>query len=639
MVRLRPWQWIVLALPIAGLISLWICLAGVQLHHWGLDWLWAVFLLILLGWRFLLVRWLQPPELATLEATLADLTTAPQSIAQSTDNVQDQQAIAQVQAILIAARSDPTPWENWARFFQRCQEIVTAIAQIYYPQVKRPILNIYVPQAYGLLRGTVDDVDRWMQKLTPVLGQVSIGQVYEAYEVYQKLEPTARWVFKAWNWAQWVMNPAVALARATTKGYGSQANQQLLANLGQMMREETLRALGTRAIALYSGAAAVPELELVNMPVTQTETLREILAQTHDPQALADQPVNLLLIGRTGAGKSSLINTLFTSDRAVVDLLPSSDRLQDYRWQASSGETLVLWDTPGYEQIGRADLQQQVLAKITAADALILVTPATDPALQMDVEFLQTAKAAAPDLPMLGVVTQVDRLRPLREWQPPYNWQTGDRPKEIAIREAIAYRQSHLGSYCQILLPLVTGNSEQGRAAWAVTPLAEALVEVIDPAKQFRLARFLQDLDARITTASKIIDHYAFQMGTTQGLTALLKSPILSFLSTMMTGSPTLAILLAEKLPLEHAPVVLGKLQMAYELFSLIADADQSPAFDLLILWPLLLETSPSVSQDAWALGHTLIEYWSGKPDSDPASLRQRYRGYLEQSRTLKGTS
>ncbi|MBW4549593.1 MAG: 50S ribosome-binding GTPase [Aphanocapsa sp. GSE-SYN-MK-11-07L] len=632
MVRLRPWQWMVLALPIAGLVSLFIWLAGTQLHHWGLDWLWAIILLVLLGWRFLLVRWLQPPELAALEATLSDLAAAPESIQPPTDSAQNQQAIAQVQTVIIAARSDPPAWENWARFWQRCQEMVTAIARIYYPQVKRPILNIYVPQAYGLLRGTVDDVDRWMQKLTPVLGQISIGQVYEAYEVYQKLEPTARWVLRAWNWAQWVLNPAVAVARATTQGYSSQANQQLLSNLGQMMREETLRALGVRAIALYSGATTLPELDLAGLPVAQTETLREILAQTHDPQGLAAKPVNLLLVGRTGAGKSSLINTLFNRDQAVVDVLPSSDRLQAYRWQTSKGEALILWDTPGYEQIGRADLRQQVLENLVTADALILVTPATDPAIQMDVEFLQTARATAPNLPILGVITQVDRLRPLREWQPPYDWQTGDRPKEIAMREAIGYRQSHLGSFCQTLLPLVTANPEQERVAWGVAPLAEALVEVIDPAKQVRLARFLQDLEARIAAAGKIIDHYAFQMGTTQGLAALLKSPILSFLSTMMTGSPTLAILLAEKLPLEQAPVVLGKLQMAYELFSLVADPEQSSGFDLLTLWPLLLETSPAVSQDAWALGQTLIEHWSGAQKLDPAGLQQRYTCYREQS-------
>ena len=45
---------------------------------------------------------------------------------------------------------------------------------------------------------------------------------------------------------------------------------------------------------------------------------------------------------------------------------------------------------------------------------------------------------------MITVVTQVDRLRPIREWQPPYDWQRGDRPKEVSIREATDYRASLL---------------------------------------------------------------------------------------------------------------------------------------------------------------------------------------------------
>ena len=32
---------------------------------------------------------------------------------------------------------------------------------------KRPLLNIYIPQAYGLIRGTVDEVDRWMEQTIP----------------------------------------------------------------------------------------------------------------------------------------------------------------------------------------------------------------------------------------------------------------------------------------------------------------------------------------------------------------------------------------------------------------------------------------------------------------------------------------
>jgi len=37
---------------------------------------------------------------------------------------------------------------------------------------------------------------------------------------------------------------------------------------------------------------------------------------------------------------------------------------------------------------------------------------------------------------ILVVATQIDRLRPVREWQPPYNIQDPQRPKEHSIRQA-----------------------------------------------------------------------------------------------------------------------------------------------------------------------------------------------------------
>jgi len=636
MVRLKLWQWVILAIPIATIIIFLLVAAGLQINAWGINWIWAVFTVVFVAWRWLLVKWTQP-EIEQVQAALAgfkeELESAVDTTTSTAGTEATQQAEAALQKILEASINDRPIWEDWQTFWQRCQDVVVAVAKIYHPQVQYPLLNIYVPQAYGLIRGTVDDLDQWMQRLSPALNQATVGQAYQAYEVYRKLEPSARKLLKAWNWAQWLLNPAAAFANRATKGYSNRANQQLLVNLGQLLREAALRNLCRQAIALYGGitlSTTTAAISTPTIPKTKTQTLREILTQAEPVEQVEQKPINILLVGRTGAGKSSLINTLFQADLAEVDVLPSTDEIQNYHWETGRGEALTLWDTPGYEQVKRGELRQLVLDYATNADLLLLVTPALDPALQMDVDFLEDMKAEVADLPAIAVVTQVDKLRPIREWQPPYDWEFGERPKEVSIREATQYRAEKLGEFSNLIVPVVTSDRKTNRTAWNIDTLSLGLIEAIAPAKQLRLARFLRDLDSRTVAAAKIIDHYTFQMATTQGLTALLKSPVLQFISTMSTGSPTLAYLLAEQIPVEQLPIVIGKLQIAYELFLLLKTDDSNKInFDLRSLWPLLLENSATPDRNAWAFGHALVEYWTQNLAVE--QLRERFEYYLQQ--------
>ncbi len=650
---LTRWQWLVLSLPIASVIAFLLIAAGWQIHDWGLSWIWAIFILIFLGWRWLLVAWTRPAltEAAKVVANVsaeAEAARLSNSTSFSTNDPAIQQLEATLNGILEASRGDRPIWEDWPAFWSRCQDVVVAVARVYHPEVKYPLLNIYVPQAYGLIRGTVDDMDYWMNQLSPVLQQVTVGQAYQAYELYQTLEPSARKLLQIWNWAQWVLNPAAAVARTASQKSSDRATQQLLGNLSQLLREAALRNLCQQAIALYSGNTLPPTLfanpenqeQTPALPTAKTQTLREILEQAEPVEQVQQQPVNLLLVGRTGAGKSSVINTLFQSELAEVDVLPSTDQVQNYQWSTELGIALNLWDTPGYEQVEREDLREQVLDYATTADLLLLISPALDPSLQMDVDFLQDLQAMVADLPTIAIVTQVDRLRPIREWQPPYNWQTGDRPKEQAIRDATDYRTESLDAYCTQVLPLVTQDTSKQRPSWNADQLATTILEAIDSAKQLRLARFLRNQEARSVAAAKIIDRYTRQMATTQGLTALLKSPVLKFISTLTTGSPTLAYLLAEQIPVEQLPVVIGKLQMAYDLFSVLSNPkpnglqSDEPTFNLLTLWPLLLDNPSTPDRDAWAFGHALVEYWTQSLTVE--QLKSRFDYYLNPKTTLE---
>jgi hypothetical protein len=628
--RFSPWQWAVLILPIAVVVTFILVAASWQINAWHLNWLWGIFILLLVGWRWLLVRWtatvLENP-LINQAQTLSPTDLPPD---ETLDRIE-----TELKTILQASRQDVPAWQDWPLFWQRCQQVVTLVAQAYYPDIKYPLLNIYLPDAYGLIRGTVDDMDRWIATLSPTLNQVSIAQVYQSYEVYQKLEPSLRKIWRVWNWSQWVLNPAAAAARYVSRGTNEQATQQLLVNLSQQLREATLRTLCRQAIALYSPALNpdLPEnFANANQPTlakAQTQTLKALLAQRRSPEQVEQQPVKILLVGRTGAGKSSLINALFQDNLAVTDLLPSTTEIAEYQWQTRDGASLVLWDSPGYEQGQRADLRDLVLDAAQQADVILLLNPALDPALQMDADFLKDLQAIAGDRPILLLVTQVDRLRPVREWQPPYNWQNGEKPKEKAIRDAVQYRSQQLGDYCRQVLPIANADPDLNRPGLGLDDLSLILLEVVSPAKQQRLARFLNNLEARAVAAAQIIDRYALQMTTTQGITALLKSPVLQFISNLSTGSPALAYLLAEQIPIEQLPLVLGKLQLAYDLFNLLAAEDQTPAnFDLLTLWPLLLDNPVAPDRNAWAFGHALLEYWTQGLTVDQLSVR--FRQYCE---------
>ena len=84
-----------------------------------------------------------------------------------------------------------------------------------------------------------------------------------------------------------------------------------------------------------------------------------------------------------------------------------------------------------------------------------------------------------------------------------------------------------------------------------------------------------------------------------------------------------------EQIPVEELPLVIGKLQMAYELFNLFNSESQLYEFDLRSIWSLLLDNSESPEKNAFAFGHALIAYWTKGLTLN--QLRETFEEYLLQ--------
>jgi uncharacterized protein len=624
MITLKPWQILLLILPIAVIALFLLIAAGNQIQAWGISWIWGLVVVLFVGWFWLLAKW-TGTAIAKRDAFSVDWQEVADKLpAQSVDGADK---IRQVEVILKnvvqESRTDKPIWEDMQTFWQRCYSLVSAIAQVYYPNLKYPLLHIYIPQAYGLMRGTMEDVDRWMHNLSPILNKISVGQAYEAYEKYGQFSPWLQKAFQVWDWSLWVRNPAAAIARQASQSVNDRAKQQLLANLGQVAREYAFQHLCQRAVTLY-GSTDLSFAVQSSPPSQQTQTLREILEQAQPIDEIQQKPVEILLVGRTGAGKSSLINSLFQKQLATVDLLPSTTECQKFTWQ----DDMVLWDAPGYEQVNRPDLREQVLHLAASVDALILVTPALEPALQMDVDFLKAVQTRVENLPTIVAVTQVDRLRPVREWQPPYDWQFGIRPKEIAIRDAILYRAEALHGLCNPVLPVVMSDPTLGRTEWNIEALSMLLVENLEPARQARVARWMRSVETQAAAAAQLIDRSAMNLAMGHDLAAILKGMGAGMLHQLQ-GMPAIAVLVGN-IPVEQAPAIVGKILMVWDLYKLFKP---NPNFlqdiDWGLLSPLVMKCSASPQDDTWALGQALVEYLTQNQKTE--ELQQRFDFYRQQ--------
>ena len=135
---------------------------------------------------------------------------------------------------------------------------------------------------------------------------------------------------------------------------------------------------------------------------TQLETARAVqndlttLLDTADEGRIITEGVNVAILGKPNVGKSSLLNALVGTTRAIVTDIPGTTRDTIEETINVNGIPLKLIDTAGIRQTDDIVEQQGVersKAVRDRAELLLLMFDASQPLSNADLELLQTAES------------------------------------------------------------------------------------------------------------------------------------------------------------------------------------------------------------------------------------------------------
>ena len=316
-------------------------------------------------------------------------------------------------------------------------DVLSTVARQFHADSKHPIMEFPLPYLLKLIVLVCEDIQHEVLDKIPGSHAVSVGDLLRYKQWYDSLATLKQTVKVAKVFFNWT---GAASGKAGSALLGKGLNL-VTDELRQRLVNAYIRKLGYYAIQLYSGQLTLDAMEPTD---TLTQYAKHDIEQA-EQVAESVEPLRILILGQVGAGKSSLINALFGEIKSAEGLLPTTPEITPYVLERDGLQQAIVLDSPGYGGLTHEHVPEALKQEWAKVDVILMVCNAAQAARQADAQQLDAIRRYFQEecqnqtLPvMLAVATQIDRLRPVREWQPPYNIQDPKRPKEHSIRQACA---------------------------------------------------------------------------------------------------------------------------------------------------------------------------------------------------------
>ena len=229
------------------------------------------------------------------------------------------------------------------------------------------------------------------------------------------------------------------------------------------------------------------------------DKIRQIIEQAVQSFENTQEDPRVLVLGATGVGKSSLINAIFGKKiRPVITIESTTRDFSENSYEVDGGRIIII-DSPGYGEIGYdGQYSKNVVREANTCHAVTLVLKADEKGYERDSRIIGDA-GRDPDFslekPLLIALNQIDKVKPSREWNPPYEWETppvyGDTEKVRNIKEKVSLVKGQfkavVGNREMSIIPTMS-DADEG-TIFGVDRFKLCLLEILPETTKFRFAR------------------------------------------------------------------------------------------------------------------------------------------------------
>ena len=334
----------------------------------------------------------------------------------------------------LAATLKPEDWPLDERLWLLGREALERVAKAYHPQRERPLLELTLPHGLLIIERACRELRTDIADNIPLSHRLTLGDLVRVH----RWKRVAEQVYGVYRSGRWVFDPAGALLSEAKSALNSRAFGMAWTDLQRWLLQEYVRKIGHYAIELYSGRLVLDDHPSGLTSVSSADLEREASAAAQR----AEEPLRILILGRSNAGKSSLVNALFNQLIAGTDCLPDlASPVTPYRLTQDGLTPALVFDTPG---IDTPALTSKVLDPLVdTADLILWVTAAQHPDREQEAATLSRLRRRWEAHPerhpptLLVAVSHIDLLRPRQEWNPPYDLNDQDNAKARNIFAAV----------------------------------------------------------------------------------------------------------------------------------------------------------------------------------------------------------